>query len=106
MRARVQTKWFNVVFAQSGPGPDRTRLVPSTGRNSSHRGLLGGRSAGVCQSVKLSVVQSVSQSVCLSVRVGLLGKTANSGQVSGRSVGRSSQGLKSGQESEQRGQLI
>lgn len=55
-----------------------------------------------CQSFS----QSVSQSVCLSVRVGLLGKTANSDQVSGRSVGRSSQGLKSGQESEQRGQLI
>lgn len=107
MRARVQTKWFNVVFAQSGPGPDGTRLVPSTGRDCSHRELLGGRSAGVCQSVKLSVVQSVSQSVSLPVRVGLLGKTATSGEVSGRSVGRSSQGLKSGQEeSEQRGQLI
>lgn len=51
MRARVQTEWFNVVFARSGPGPDRTRLVPS------RREELAQRAARwpVWQSVKVSV---------------------------------------------------
>lgn len=66
---------------RSGPGPDRTRLVPSTGRKSSYResSWLAGL-AVFGQSVKLSV--------CQSVRVGLLGKTATSRQsAAGRSVG-------------------
>lgn len=84
MRARVQTEWFNVVFVRSGPGPDRTRLVPS------RREELAQRAARwpVCQSVKVSVSQAGSLSVSLSVRVGLLGKTATSRQsAADRSVG-------------------
>lgn len=89
MRARVQSKWLKVVFVRSGPGPDRTRLVPSTGRSWSLAGLPVFVSRSNCQSVNRFVCLSVCLSGwlagCVSVSVspsfvGLLGKTATSCQ--------------------------
>lgn len=87
MQPGVQNKWLSVVFVRSGPGNDRTRLVPSTGKEQLAPRVARGPVCK-CLSVRGSNCLPGSLPVGQSVRVGLLGNTATSRQSrADRSVG-------------------